>query len=110
MNLVLTRRRKGDQNPENLADVICTCPLMKQEGGRKNEYAEQEAVGRRSRWRGRRAEGELAPDDDGNLDGLREAEMKRRFHSTVGMGRGIWSMENGKQAAYPNAYDLKGGQ
>ena len=78
MNLVLTRRRKGDQNPENLAQVICTCPLMKQEGGRKNEYAEQEAVGGVG-WLGRRhggggggAEGELAPDDDGNLDGLRD--------------------------------------
>ena len=27
MNLVLTRRREGGQNLENLADVICACPL-----------------------------------------------------------------------------------
>ena len=27
MNLVLTRGREGVQNPENLADVICACPL-----------------------------------------------------------------------------------
>ena len=28
VNLVVTRVREGVQNPENLADVICTCPLM----------------------------------------------------------------------------------
>ena len=27
VNLVLTRGRKGVQNPKNLADVICACPM-----------------------------------------------------------------------------------
>ena len=28
VDLVLTRGREGVQNPENLADVICTCNIM----------------------------------------------------------------------------------
>ena len=29
--MVLTRGREGVQKPENLADVICTCPPMRYE-------------------------------------------------------------------------------
>ena len=35
VNLVLTRGREGVQNPENLADVICACPLASE----KSVYA-----------------------------------------------------------------------
>ena len=47
--------------------------------GRKNEYAEQEAVavggGRSEGWR--ESAGELSNDDDGNLEGLREENEMR---------------------------------